>query len=58
MNLQTMTKVELQSLAYEQLVIIEQSQNNLKIINQEIQQRNQNPVTEHKKEIENKKNNK
>ena len=49
-----MTKVELQSLAYEQLVIIEQSQNNLKIINQELQQRNQNPVVEQKKEVETK----
>jgi hypothetical protein len=39
MNIKTMTMVELKALAYEQLVSLEQSQNNLKIINQEIASR-------------------
>ena len=38
------TIVELKSLAYDQLVLAEQAQNNLKIINTEIAKRNEAPV--------------
>lgn len=36
-----MSVIELESLAYRQLVLIEQAQKNLAVINQEIQRRNQ-----------------
>ena len=36
MDIKTMTIVELKSLAYDQLAQLEQTQNNLKLINQEI----------------------
>lgn len=41
MNLKDLSLVELQSAAYEQIAIGEQSQNNLKILNQEIGVRRQ-----------------
>lgn len=39
-TLKELSITELESLAYRQLIAVEQAQNNLKIINQEIQERN------------------
>ena len=43
MNIQEMSKTELQSLAYEQLVVVEQAKKNLEILSQELQKRAQAP---------------
>jgi len=43
MDIQKMSKTELQSLAYEQLVLAEQAKRNLEIISQELQKRAQVP---------------
>jgi hypothetical protein len=39
MNIEQMTVEQLKALAYDSLVLIEQSQNNLKLINQELAKR-------------------
>lgn len=44
MDLEKMTIEQLKALAYDQIVLIEQCQNNLRIINQEIQKRINNEV--------------
>lgn len=38
-----MTEMELKALAYEQIVLVEQSQNNLRLINAELQKRADEP---------------
>jgi len=40
-NITEYSIIELKSIAYDQIVLIEQSQTNLKTINQELQRRNQ-----------------
>lgn len=49
---------ELKALAYDQLAIIEQTQNNLKLINQEILERQNAPKTENATKTEEDKENK
>jgi len=51
MNIQEMSKTELQSLAYEQLILVEQVKRNLDIINQEIQKRVQAPEVKPVEEV-------
>lgn len=50
-QLKEMSVVELKALAYEQLVQMEQTQNNLKVINQEIGSRATGTMTEAPKEV-------
>lgn len=44
-DISKLSVTELKALAYDVLVVMEQNQNNLKIINAEIQKRNQEKVT-------------
>lgn len=41
MDIATLTTIELKSLAYDQMVLLTQTQHNLRIIEQEIQKRNE-----------------
>lgn len=41
MNIQEMTTEAIKALAYDQFIIIETAQNNLKLLNQELNRRNQ-----------------
>lgn len=58
MNIKEMSINELKALAYDQLAIIEQTQNNLKLINQEILERQNAPKTENATKTEEDKENK
>lgn len=42
MDIKKLTLEQLKALAYDQLVMVEQSQNNIKVINAEISERNKN----------------
>lgn len=54
MDIKTMTVEQLKALAFDQLVLLEQAQNNLKVINAEIQLRNQPELPKEEVKPENK----